>query len=62
MIKIENLSTETTLDAAALVQIHGGGDHTTRVWGDPHENLRDRHASNADPSTLFTDVGSWAKA
>jgi hypothetical protein len=62
MIKIENLSAETTLDAAALDHIHGGGHHTTRVWGDPHENLRDRCTSDADPSTMFIDIGAWAKA
>ncbi len=62
MIKIENLSAETTLESAALDHILGGGHHTTRVWGDPHEKLRDRHTSNADPSTMFVDVGAWAKA
>lgn len=62
MIKIENLSAEIRLDAAALEHIHGGGGkNSITVWGDPHETLRDRHASNADPSTLLADVGSWAK-
>ena len=63
MIKIENLSAETTLDSAARELILGGRDkYNTRVWGDPHETVRGRHASNADPSTLLADVGFWAKA
>ena len=58
MIKIENLSAETTLDAAALEHIHGGGKFELKVWADPHERLSDRHTSDADPSTMFIDVGA----
>jgi hypothetical protein len=64
MIKIENLSAETTLDAAAREHIHGGGKgkFELKVWADPQERPSDRHTSDADSATMFVDVGAWAKA